>query len=118
MARPRKDNDQAKGQTVTFRLTPDELAQVDDRAKRAGMTRSAYVRRMALRGRITVRTSAKADFQLVAALNRIGVNLNQLTRTANQNNRLPAPPELRRLCKRIEELVARAADSGASGGGP
>ena len=110
MARPRKTAAETKDQIVTFRLKPEDLAEVEARAKRAGLTRSDYLRRMALRGRITIRPSARTDFQLVAALNRIGVNLNQMTRTANQTGRVP--PEVRRLCRKIETLVARAVEPG------
>lgn len=110
MARPTKTDTDSRGEIVTFRLRPDELAAVDDRARRAGLRRSDYLRRMALRGRITVRPTARPDFELVAAINRIGVNLNQMTRTANQTGSVP--PEVRRLCQTIEKLVAQAAEQG------
>ena len=108
MARPRKKDTDSRGEIVTFRLRPDELSKLDARAEKAGLRRSDYLRKMALSGRITVRPSARPDFKLVAALNRIGVNLNQLTRTANASGKLP--PQLSKLCARIEDLVMQAAD--------
>ena len=106
MARPRKKKSDSRGESVSFRLTPDERAAVEARAKKAGLSRSDYLRRMALKGHITVAPPARLDFKLVAELNRIGVNLNQLTRAANATGQVP--PEVRRLCRKLETIIAEA----------
>ena len=106
MARPRKQKSDSRGESVSFRLTPDELAAVEARAKKAGLTRSDYLRRMALKGKISVAPPARLDFKLVAELNRIGVNLNQMTRAANATGEVP--PEVTRLCRRLETIITEA----------
>jgi lambda repressor-like predicted transcriptional regulator len=50
---------------------------------------------------------------VIAELNRIGVNLNQLTKTANSIGKIP--PALDQLCRKIEAIVMKAVgkDGGA-----
>lgn len=115
MARPRKNKTESRAASVSFRLTPDELAAVEARAKKAGLTRSDYLRRMAVKGHISVAPPPRLDFQLVAELNRIGVNLNQLTRAANATGQVP--PEVPRLCRRLEAIIAEAIDPPQGSGG-
>jgi hypothetical protein len=78
------------------------------RVREAGLNRSDYLRQVALARRLVIARTTRADPALIAELNRIGVNLNQMARTANGTGRVP--PELIRLCEKIEQLVMRAVE--------
>jgi hypothetical protein len=106
MARPSKASDAHRGRHLAVRLTPDELAILETRIRQSGLARSDYVRQAVLAGRVVVKTLTAADPALIAELNRIGVNLNQLTRTANGTGQIP--PDLDRLCRKIEDVVMKA----------
>jgi Bacterial mobilisation protein (MobC) len=106
MARPQKQSAQHRQHRLSVRVTADELAVFLERVRQAGIDRSDYLRQAALVTRVTAPSTAKADPALIAELNRIGVNLNQMTRTANGTGRVP--PELIRLCEKIDQLVMKA----------
>lgn len=89
MARPAKAASSQRGQYIRARMTPAELTAFDERANAAGLNRSEYLRQAALAGRVVIKKTTAADPALIAELNKIGVNLNQLTRTANANG--PGP---------------------------
>lgn len=65
-----------------IRVTEDELEIIRTRADKAGLSVSEYVRQAALRSRIVVKNNS-LDPALLASLNAIGNNLNQLTRKAH-----------------------------------
>ena len=86
MARPRKSDLERRSAQVNIRLTVNELAKLDQSAAEAGLRVGAYVREAALRGRVIAqirKIRQPGDLRLLAALTRIGVNLNQLTRHAH-----------------------------------
>lgn len=106
MARPRKKDEDHRRQFLRVRVTSGELATIDERARLAGMSRSDYLRHTALAGRLRIARQAIADPAVIAALHRIGVNLNQITKTANILGK--APPALDQLCRKIEAIVMKA----------
>ena len=80
---PRKKGGRPKGsrrgEKVEVRVSAAEKADLRGSAREAGLTVSEYVRRRSL-GQPVV---ARADRETRVLLRRIGVNLNQLARTAN-----------------------------------
>ncbi len=78
------------------------------KARTANLSVSEYVRRMAVDGQIVARQQSAYGMALASQLKRIGVNLNQLTHLANSNGEMP--PELARLCGRIEVLLDRVVE--------
>jgi hypothetical protein len=105
MARPKSESADGKAVKVTFRLTEAEAAILDRRAGKSQLSRSEYLRKIALKGGLVVRkTRQEADPALLAELNRIGVNLNQLVR---RNHILGKPPlrPVETLCREIETLI-------------
>lgn len=73
---------------VTTRLTWQEHAQFAANAAKAGLTIPSYIREIGInerqtRSRVRRTVEADASMKLVAALNRIGNNINQLARQAN-----------------------------------
>lgn len=83
------------------RYTPEEYAQIQRKAESANLPPATYVRRAALRRRIPHKTTTEA----IQAVNRIGVNLNQLTRVANATGRIPR--ELTRCLEQVEDVLGR-----------
>ena len=88
------------------RLTPDELDAVREAAARAGLTLSDYVRRLVLGHRV-VAARADTDAAVLADLNRVGVNLNQMTRRVNVTGAVP--PELRAALAEVRAAVEKLA---------
>lgn len=92
---------------LEIRLTGDERAQIEARARASGLTMSRYMRHAAL-GLDLPRPRVNVEVEAVAALNRIGVNLNQLARSANRSGRLD-PDQQQQLARAIEKMTATAA---------
>ncbi|WP_418895816.1 plasmid mobilization protein [Sandaracinobacteroides sayramensis] len=73
---------------ITFRVSDDEYARYQDRALRAGLAVGAFARAAGLdhagpRARHRRPIEHRALVQALAALNRVGNNLNQIARNAN-----------------------------------
>ena len=87
------DNRQ-KQRIINFRATEEEHTAVEEAAQAAGLTLGSYVRTTLLttpktRTRRRARADVAALAKLIAELNRVGGNINQLARSANYGN----PPE-------------------------
>ena len=82
MARPRKEPDDRRSETLAIRLTVAERIRVEQAAFAAGLSASEYARSLVLAGRVVVRQNRALDHAAFDELRRIGVNLNQLTRLA------------------------------------
>jgi len=107
--RPKKAAGAARDCRAAFRLTTEELEAVEREAGAAGLTVSAYCRRVVLRHRVTP-AARGADAAALSALNRVGVNLNQVARHLNVHGRPP-----RDLAETLAE-VRRAVEALAGGG--
>lgn len=105
MARPKKDPDELRTETLAFRLTPAERVRIEQAAAQAGLGPSAYARMQALKGRVVVPEHRTLHPDLFDELRRIGVNLNQLTRLAHI--REEPPPDLPRLCTALDRFLAQ-----------
>ena len=89
MGRPRKAPDERKDARLPApRVTSDERAFVEAQALAAGLDVAEFIRRRALGRKIDPARSV-ADERLLLEINRIGVNLNQLTARANATGELP-----------------------------
>jgi hypothetical protein len=115
MARPRKEPDQRRTETLAIRLTPSERIRVEHAALAAGLSASEYARALVLAGRVVVRQNRSLGHAAFDELRRIGVNLNQLTRLAHQREQFPAG--LEEAFAAIERILARELDGGAGPAG-
>jgi hypothetical protein len=113
MARPRKDDDARLTETIAFRVTPAERLQLEADALAAGLNSAPeYARRKALRrGPVIVRQHRTLDHAVFDELRRIGNNLNQLARIANQTGRIPS--RLEGVCAVLEQILVRELDAHA-----
>lgn len=104
MGRPKKQLADARTERLNLRLLPDERIDLDARAAAVGLSPSDYARRLVLGGKIVTAISAKADPVLVLAINRAGVNLNQIARTMNAGAG-HVPLDLADTLLRLNELL-------------
>jgi hypothetical protein len=86
--KPKKSDKRQRTETLFARVTPEEKSAFAARADRAGMASAAFMRALALgdagpRARRRRPVEHRALVQTLAALNRVGNNLNQLARNTN-----------------------------------
>lgn len=82
MARPTKETDEKRSESLRTRFTVAEKLHVHQQAQAAGLTPAEFIRRRAL-GFVVQPRAAQADAALISEINRIGVNVNQLARSQN-----------------------------------
>ena len=108
MARPKKEQRDARAVILGLRLTRDERALIASRAASCGVPVSDYARTAALGARVEARVAspalAAASTAQVVALNRVGVNLNQIAHKLNAGGLL-APDDLANTLARINALL-------------
>lgn len=84
MARPKKEKELARSHLIAFRLTDVEYDLVTRMAKEAGLSASAYIRKLLLDGKVNITYEVVADVpelqKLAAEFGKIGSNLNQIAR--------------------------------------
>lgn len=108
MPRPKKPAETQRTKQLNCRVTEDEFATIQARTAQTKMTQSDYVRHMAVNGNLVIKENSTFPPELIYQLNRIGTNLNQLTRVANATGEIP--PDLSATLKRINELLNKAID--------
>lgn len=96
---------------ITTRLTWQEHAQFAANAAKAGLTIPSYIREVGIaerqtKSRVRRTVDAEASMKLVAALNRVGNNLNQLARQANSGERPMIDDAIGRLQEACAAVVA------------
>lgn len=89
------------------RITQEEYDQIAANAQKAEKSLCAYVRLMCLHGKITVK-HPRADFQLFTEISRIGVNINQIARVANQTGKVS--PELTQSLQLMDKVLSKLLD--------
>ncbi len=85
------------------RVSEFEHVVIKKRARESGLSLSEFQRRACLDGCI-VTPMPVANFELIRALNRIGVNLNQRQRKLNATGQ-DSPAEMRVILNKIESLL-------------
>lgn len=110
MARPRKEPLDRRAALLACRLTPAERLAVEQAAMRAGLSASAYLRRLLLTGKVVIRENRSLDHAAYDQLRRIGVNLNQLARVANRTGQIV--PQLDEALAAVTRFIARELGGG------
>ena len=76
---------------VNFRLSEEEAAKVMQAAENAGLSLSAYVKKLAVSSKVKPMViDREQGKQLIAALGKMGSNLNQIAKVANQGGGVDA----------------------------
>lgn len=129
MANPLNDKrpDNLSGRKLTLRLSESQRERIDRRAEAMGVRASALTRAVILdflEGKDDVPTALTRSYtgqgvelsedvvELRKDLRRVGVNLNQLTRIANRDQRVPITvhEELRDVREVLDEILSRLGD--------
>ena len=105
MARPKKTDD-VFNVRVDVRMAEADKKTLCDRAKKAALSLSEYIRRISLNGEITIGES-RANIGEIKELNKIGVNLNQMTKHMNAGRDVFAPAILATL-ERVNAYLDKA----------
>ena len=110
MARPRKAAEERRDERLPHtRVTTDERAFVEAQAAAVGLDVSEYIRRRALQHRIPP-ARAVADDRLLLEINRIGVNLNQISHAAHLGKTLEG--KLAATLDEVRAALARVSPDG------
>lgn len=86
MARPKKKLDEIKLLQINLRVTLNEQVQLEEIAKTYGLNVVEFVRRRALQKQLPKFTMPVLQRDLLIQLSRIGNNINQMSKKANQGN--------------------------------
>lgn len=90
---------------MEFRAAPEEWTAITEKAKQAGMPTATYARHAALSQPMPTR-STRIEAEAVAALNRLGSNLNQIAKAANGGGLTPPQVQaLGALGRKINDAV-------------
>lgn len=100
---------------ITFRVTDDEYTRYQERASRAGLAVGAFARAAGLedagpRARRRRPVEHQKLAQLMAAVNRVGNNLNQIARNTNLGLDIEVP-ELRDALQQYHAVIAAIYDA-------
>ncbi|MCP5004707.1 MAG: MobC family plasmid mobilization relaxosome protein [Planctomycetes bacterium] len=108
MARPKKSKEERLTERLEIRLTSSGYAKLADASGGADMTITDYARQQILNGQVVIHQTRKLDHATLDQLRRIGILLNQLTKTANATGKIS--PEIVRLSERIDRLIEKNID--------
>jgi hypothetical protein len=99
MTRPRKQIQDLKMLQINIRVTLEEQLQIEEYSKSYGMSVTHYIRIRTLKKQLPKHSIPSINRELFIELSRIGNNLNQLTKKANQNH-----PDVKGLYVELLEL--------------
>jgi hypothetical protein len=117
MARPQKDPNERRDETLGVRLTVAERVQIERAANTHGITPADFLRRVVLAYPLPPPSAEREALdRLAAVLLPIGVNLNQIARATNAGRDLPGI--VRDLAARISALLDELDGARDHGGGP
>lgn len=105
MARPPlRPEERRDDRLPNLRVTASERALIEERAAAAGLTLVEYCRRAIFKSRIAPKRGT-VDQALLIALNRVGVNLNQIALKVNTGRSLP--PDFPIVLDEIKALIRK-----------
>lgn len=112
IGRPKLAPDEQRTERLSgITLTAAERHHIETMAARAGLPVMDFCRRAILGQRIAARSKRTTDDALLLALNRVGVNLNQIAHRVNAGRGLPYDmPEVLAELRAILDKLAGASD--------
>jgi hypothetical protein len=93
-----------KLENVDIKYTKEDLEKVKKLAEKAGLKLRPYVREASLKGKIFVKNIPIANAKLVGEMNKIGVNLNQITKAIHNLKHL-SPDQVELALKVYEKQL-------------
>ena len=86
MGRPKKKIEEIKLFQINLRVTINEQVQLEEAAKSHGLNVVEFIRRRALHKQLPKFSTSGLERDLLIELSRIGNNINQMSKRANQGN--------------------------------
>ncbi len=108
MARPKKSKEERLTSRLELRMSDSDYSYALQASKNADMPLSDFARKQILNGQVIINKTRKLDYATYDQLRRLGILLNQLTKTANISGKIS--PEIVRLSKRIEQYLIKNID--------
>ncbi|WP_405402752.1 plasmid mobilization protein [Paracoccus sp. Ld10] len=107
--RPEKAPEDTRQERIAFRVTLDERLRIETAAAAAGASVSDYVRAVSLTSKPPRprRTRDSVNAPAISELNRVGVNLWQITKHLNFGGSIP--PDLHEAIEEVRAAVAKLA---------
>jgi hypothetical protein len=102
--------DEERCSRIAVRLTINEHIALRERARTAGLTMAEFLRRRCFDVPV-VPPKATADARMLTELNRIGVNLNQLTKRVNAGDGRDLDGRLDAAAREVRAAVKAVADA-------
>lgn len=106
MGRPRLANDEIR-ENFTVRISAVEREQVEEKARLLKMTPSDYARACIVQGTVKVIHEEGHDPEKVRALLKLGNNLNQIARHANETGCID-PTEVHEVLSLVRAILTEA----------
>lgn len=103
MARPVLDPEERLSETLRVAMRPADKLAVFRAAELAGLSPSAYARKMLLKGKVVRVESQKPDPETIDQLRRIGINLNQAVHRFHATGKVP--PKLASAAEAVEDFL-------------
>jgi len=102
--RPIKEESQKRSYRIGLRFSMAEKVSLKQKAERAGLTPSEYIRQASLKGRIIPAPGAE-ELKAYRELTGIANNLNQLTKEAHKQNLPMIAPRLLKAMEDVNKLI-------------
>ena len=88
----------------TIRFTPDEFEKIEIEREKTNLDFTNFCKSAILKKRVKTKTEEDFNRDLIYQINKIGVNLNQISRAVNQKDRVAILTELVEIEKQIRAL--------------
>lgn len=108
MPRPKKSDTTRQSRQVSFRLTEADYAELAEFASKTGVSPGQLARRLvrSRRPKISIEVLQKTDPALLKRIERIGHNLNTISKNAFIFKRIS--PAIDRVCEEIRDILSEA----------
>lgn len=88
----------------TIRFTPDEFEKVEIERAKTNLDFTNFCKSAILKKRVKTKDEENFNRDLIYQINKIGINLNQIARAVNQQDRVAVLTELVEIEKQLREL--------------
>lgn len=88
----------------TIRFTPDEFEKIEIEREKTNLDFTNFCKSAILKKRVKTKTEEDYNRDLIYQINKIGINLNQISRAVNQKDRVAILTELIEIEKDLKRL--------------
>lgn len=88
----------------TIRFTHDEYEKIEEQRQKTNLDFTSFCKSAILKKRVKTKDEENFNRDLIYQINKIGINLNQISRAVNQKDRVAILTELVEIEKQLREL--------------